>query len=82
MHPYESTPPYYRARQLLRHAGYRCRWEALVGDLTLAAWISRTRRGTILLQKDQDGEITLFTESGVPTEWTELETWLASAPTS
>lgn len=73
----DCTPPYIRARQLLRRSGYRCRWEALVGDLTLAAWISRTRRGTILLQKDHDGDITLFTESGVPTEWDALQSWLA-----
>lgn len=77
MPPLDATPPYFRARQLLRRSGYRCRWEALVGDLVLAAWTSRTRRGTILLQKDQDGEITLFTTSGVPTAWDELETWLA-----
>ena len=82
MPSHDAAPPYFRARHLLRRSGYRCRWEALVGDLTLAAWFSRTRRGTILLQKDQDGEITLFTESGVPTEWAELETWLTAATTS
>ncbi len=77
MPSHDAALPYYRARQLLRRSGYRCRWETLVGDLILAAWISRTRRGAIILQRDQDGDITLFTESGVPTDWDALETWLA-----
>jgi hypothetical protein len=74
----DSAPPYVRARQLLRRSGYRCRWESRIGKLNLACWFSRSRRGTLLLQQDENGDITLFTHSGVPTDWNALQSWLAT----
>lgn len=73
----DCPPPYVRARQLLRRSGYRCRWESRVGELILSAWISRSRRGALILQKDQEGEIVIYAECGVPTEWNALQSWLA-----
>lgn len=77
MSPPQHDDSYFRIRRLLRHSGYRCSWEAIVGKYVLSAWVSRSRRGALILQKDQDGEITLYAECGVPTEWDALQSWLA-----
>lgn len=78
MSPPQHHDSYYRIRRLLRHSGYRCTWQAAVGQYVLSGWISRSRRGALILQKNHDGEITLYAQCGVPTEWDALESWLVA----